>query len=110
MSEKITLPLSTSQVHDAYIECGEILSKTDPLLAVDVYCKFPVSETPTFDDAYIVGDVVRHLMKAEKFDDPRLQSNLISMGRVLGIGEVSNQHSFLFISNSFISNSCYSYQ
>ena len=74
-------------MHDSYIESGEILSKTDPMAAVDVYAKFPVPEKPSFDDAYIVGEIVRHLMKGEKYDDPRLQSNLISMGRVLGIGK-----------------------
>ena len=74
------------QVHDAYIESGEMMTKSDPLAAVDIYCKFPVSETPNFDDAYIFGEVVRHLMKAEKYDDERLETNLIAMGRVLGIG------------------------
>lgn len=74
------------QVHDAYIEMAEMLVKTDPMGAVDVYCKFPVSENPTFDDAYIFGDIVRLLMKAEKFDDPRLVPNMITYGKILGLG------------------------
>ena len=64
-----------------------MLVKSDPLSAVDIYCKFPVSENPTFDDAYIFGEIVRLLMKSEKYDDPRLPSNMISLGRVMGIGE-----------------------
>lgn len=57
--------------------------------AVDIYCRFPVSENPTFDDAYIFGEIVRLLMKSEKFDDPRLQTNLIAMGKVLGLRKYS---------------------
>ncbi|CAC5388775.1 unnamed protein product [Mytilus coruscus] len=74
------------EIHDAYIELAEMLTVKDPQAAVDVYCKFPLSETPTFDDAYIIGDIVRLLMKAEKYDDPRLQTNMIAYGRVLGLG------------------------
>lgn len=74
------------QIHDAYIELAEMLTVKDPQAAVDVYCKFPLSETPTFDDAYIIGDIVRLLMKGEKYDDPRLQTNMIAYGRVLGLG------------------------
>ncbi|XP_076097670.1 uncharacterized protein LOC143067930 isoform X2 [Mytilus galloprovincialis] len=74
------------EIHDAYIELAEMLTVKDPQAAVDVYCKFPLSETPTFDDAYIIGDIVRLLMKGEKYDDPRLQTNMIAYGRVLGLG------------------------
>ena len=47
-----------------------MLVKSDPMAAVDIYCKYPVPENPTFDDAFIFGEIVRLLMKAEKFDDP----------------------------------------
>jgi len=77
------------QVHDAYIEMAEMLVTSDPMGAVDVYCKFPVSEKPSFDDAYIFGDIVRLLIKAEKFDDPRLAPNMITYGKILGLGKVS---------------------
>ena len=59
---------------------------SDPLAALEIYCKFPESSDPTFDDAYIFGEIVRLLMKHEKYDDPRLGPNMISLGRVLGIG------------------------
>lgn len=75
------------QVHDAYIELAEMLVKSDPMAAVDVYCKFPVSDKPSFDDAYIFGDIVRLLMKAEKYDDPRLTPNMITYGKILGLGK-----------------------
>ena len=64
-----------------------MLVKSDPLSAVDIYCKFPVSENLTFDDAYIFGEIVRLLMKLEKYDDPRLAPNMISLGKVMGIGK-----------------------
>ena len=63
-----------------------MLTDKDPLGAVDVYCKFPVSENPSFDDAYIIGDIVRLLMKSEKYDDPRLPTNMIAYGKALGLG------------------------
>lgn len=74
------------QVHDAYIESAELLLKTDPLAAVDVYCKFPVSKNPSFDDAYIFGEIIRILMKNEKYDDNRLAPNMITYGKILGLG------------------------
>ena len=51
-----------------------------------MYAKFPVSENPNFDDAFIFGEIVRILMKAEKFDDERLAKNMIAYGKVLGAG------------------------
>lgn len=39
----------------------------------------------TFDDAYIHGEMVRLLMKNEKYDDPRLGPSMISLGRVMGL-------------------------
>ena len=63
-----------------------MLVKNDPMGAVEVYSKFPVSEKPSFDDAYIFGEIVRILMKAEKFDDPRLAPTMITYGKILGLG------------------------
>lgn len=71
--------------HDAYIELGELLASTSPLDAVDVYCKFPFTETPSFDDAYLHGEIVRLLMSKESYDDPRLATSMVAMGRALGI-------------------------
>ncbi|KAI8486858.1 hypothetical protein Bbelb_353660 [Branchiostoma belcheri] len=73
------------EIHDAYIELADMLIKAEPLAAVDVYCKFPFPEELTFDDAYIHGEIVRILMKHEKFDDPRLADSMIAFGRVMGI-------------------------
>ncbi|CAG5114699.1 unnamed protein product, partial [Candidula unifasciata] len=78
------------EVHDAYIESAEMLSKTDPLEAVNVYCRFPISDNPTYDDAYIFGEVVRILIKNEKFDDERLVKNMIAYGKVLGLVVLDN--------------------
>ncbi|XP_048863663.1 uncharacterized protein LOC125738570 isoform X2 [Brienomyrus brachyistius] len=76
------------EVHDAYIELADLLVKSDPLAAVDVYCKFPlrpISEQ-NFDDAFITGEIVRILMKEEQFDHPQLGPNLIAYGKVMGLG------------------------
>nr|XP_014349464.1 PREDICTED: uncharacterized protein LOC106705203 isoform X2 [Latimeria chalumnae] len=76
------------EVHDAYIELAAILSKSNPLAAVDVYCKFPVKpiKEQTFDDAFITGEIVNILMKKEKYNDPRLAPNMIAYAKVMGIG------------------------
>ena len=63
-----------------------MLTAKDPMGAVDIYCKFPVPETPSFEDAYIFGEIVRLLMKGEKYEDPRLGPNMIQLGRLMGIG------------------------
>ncbi|CAH1792383.1 unnamed protein product [Owenia fusiformis] len=72
-------------IHDAYVELANMLMKSSPLKAVDVYCKFPIPETPSFDDAFIFGEIVQILMKHEQYDDPRLGPNMISYGKVLGL-------------------------
>ena len=71
-----------------------MMTGKDPMAAVDIYCKFPVSDNPTFDDAYIFGEIVRMLMKAEKFDDPRLGPNMIALGKVMGIGQLTRTVTF----------------
>lgn len=44
-------------------------------------------EGQSFDNAFIPGEIVRLLMKCEKYDDPRLPVNMISYGKVMGIGK-----------------------
>ncbi|XP_078590119.1 uncharacterized protein LOC144870215 isoform X2 [Branchiostoma floridae x Branchiostoma japonicum] len=83
------------EIHDAYIELADMLIKAEPLAAVDVYCRFPFTEELTFDDAYIHGEVVRILMKHEKFDDPRLADSMIAFGRVMGITTLDKYVSIL---------------
>lgn len=64
-----------------------MLTKSDPLAAVEVYCKFPVPENPGFDDAYIFGEIVLILFKQEKYDHPKLAENMIRLGQIMGLGE-----------------------
>ena len=71
-------------LHDAYIELGEILVESDPLAAVEVYSKYPFPDPLTYDDAFLHGEVARLLTKHEKFDDPRLGPSLIALGKVMG--------------------------
>ena len=77
------------QNHSAYIEIAELLSDKDPLGAVDVYSRFPTAAVPTFDDAYIFGEIVRILFKLQACDDPRMLSNMIAMGKVMGLGMIT---------------------
>ncbi|KAM4693126.1 uncharacterized protein O3C94_003849 [Discoglossus pictus] len=85
------------QADDAYIELAELLLKTDPLAAVDVYCQYPQKtvQTQSFDDAFIPGEIIRLLIKYEKYDDPRLPVNMISYGKVMGIGSLEKYISIL---------------
>ncbi|XP_073528279.1 uncharacterized protein [Phyllobates terribilis] len=78
------------EVPDAYTELAELLVKTDPLGAVDVYCQYPQrpSQEQSFDDAFIPGEIIRLLIKSEKYDDPRLPVNMILYGKVMGLGSL----------------------
>jgi len=64
-------------LHDAYIELGEILAKVKPADAIDVFCRFPFQSSSaavgSFDDGYLYGEIVRLLMKEERFEDERLK-------------------------------------
>ncbi|KAK1171297.1 hypothetical protein AOXY_G6060 [Acipenser oxyrinchus oxyrinchus] len=73
---------------DTYIELADLLRKTNPLAAVDIYCKFPMKpvKEQTFEDAFITGEIVRILMKQEMYDHPKLASNMIDYGKVMGTG------------------------
>ena len=71
-------------LHDSYIELGELLVKTKPMDAVDVYTQFPFSAELSYDDGYLYGEIVRILFKCEVYDDPRIEGNMISLGRILG--------------------------
>ncbi|KAE8600985.1 hypothetical protein XENTR_v10013489 [Xenopus tropicalis] len=78
------------EVHDAYIELADLLVATDPLAAVEVYCQYPEKpiEEQSFDDAFIPGEIMRLLIKCGKYDDPRLPVNMISYGKIMGIGSL----------------------
>ena len=82
-------------VHDAYIELGEMLAKNDPIGAVKVYANFPFSNPPTFDDAFLHGEIVRLLIKSGSFEEPQLVSSMIDMGKALGIGVLDKQVAIL---------------
>ena len=75
-------------LHDAYIELGELLAPTKPLEAVDVFCRFPFGEiggdSEGFDDGYLYGEIVRILMREEKFEDERLKEYMTKLGKILG--------------------------
>ena len=72
-------------LHDAYIELADLLIENSPLEAVDVYLKYPFPDTPTFDDAYLYGEIVRILLKEGQYDDVRLVPNMVHLGKIMGI-------------------------
>ena len=74
-----------------------MLVKTDPMAAVDIYSRFPISDDPSFDDAFIFGEIVRLLMKSAEYDDSRLSPNLIAMGRVMGLGATYHTHTYTML-------------
>lgn len=76
--------------HDAYIELGEILARVSTLDAVELYALFPFTGVLSFDDGYLHGEIVRHLMKASKFEDPRLKTSLIAMGKISGLTSIES--------------------
>ena len=86
-----------AEVHDAYIELAEMLVKSDPLAAVEVYCRFPLRPVAeqTFDDAFITGEIIRNLMKLELYDHPQLGPNLVAYGKVMGLGKRDTFWGFL---------------
>ena len=75
-------------IHSAYIELGEILAKTQPMEAVEVYTQFTSSVQNSYDDAYIYGEVVRLLMKQEQYQDSRLIANMIALGKIMGFSSL----------------------
>ena len=83
------------QVHDAYIELGEMLAKSNPVAAVEVYAQYPFSDPPSFDDAFLHGEIVNLLMKSESYDAPQLCTSLVAMGKALGIGVLEKQVTIL---------------
>ncbi len=71
-----------------YIEFADMLKKKSQLKeAVDLYSTFKYNEqSPSFDDAYVFGEIANILMKNELYDDTRLVKYMVLWGRVLGIG------------------------
>lgn len=65
-----------------------MLVKIDFKGAVDVYCKFYIFDLFIFDDGYILGEIVRLLMKVEDYEDKRLVKNMIFYGKVYGLGMI----------------------
>ena len=72
------------ELHDPYIELGEMYAHSKPLKAVDIYVKYPFSKDLSYDDAFLYGEIVRILMKEEKFDDERLLPNMVALGKIYG--------------------------
>lgn len=95
-------------VHDAYIELGDMLAKTKPKQAIEIYSKYPFGKELSFDDAYLHGEIIRLIMKLECYDDPNLEKSLIAYGSVMGfsalekhVGVLENKFNFGLLKNVY---------
>ena len=82
-------------VHDSYIELGELLSQKEPTKAIEVYSKYPFKNDGNFDDAYLYEEIIRLLVKTEDFDNPCLQSSMIGYGKIMGLSTLEKTVSIL---------------
>ena len=78
------------QVHNTSIELAELLVGSDPLAALEVYCRFPLKPVhqQTFDEALVAGGIVNILMKQQLYDHPQLGPDLMAYGKIMGLGTV----------------------
>ena len=72
-------------VHDAYIELGELFSQTEPKKAIEIYSKYPFKKEGNFDDAYLYEEIIRLILKTEDFNNSCLQSCMVGYGKVMGL-------------------------
>ena len=72
-------------VHDAYIELGELFSQTEPKQAIEIYSKFPFKKEGNFDDAYLYEEIIRLILKTEDFNNACLQSSMVGYGKIMGL-------------------------
>eukprot|EP00055_Hartaetosiga_balthica_P017075 m.111703 g.111703 ORF g.111703 m.111703 type:complete len:1203 (-) comp9242_c0_seq7:719-4327(-) len=80
------------QNYDAYVDYGSFLEELDRAAAVALYDRFPYAneETPSFDDAFLHGEAVRHIMKLELYTHPTLPKHLVGLGRALGLRRIES--------------------
>lgn len=83
------------ELHDAYIELGEMVSKTEPKQAIEIYSKYPFKKEGTFDDAYLYGEIIRLLMKMEDFDNTNLKMSMVGYGKIMGFSSLEKTVSIL---------------
>eukprot|EP00039_Didymoeca_costata_P011649 m.164552 g.164552 ORF g.164552 m.164552 type:complete len:1213 (+) comp15241_c0_seq1:163-3801(+) len=79
------------RMYDAYIEFGEYLAPSDACTALDIYDKYPVSDTPSSSDGYIHGEALRLLMKMKDYKDPRIEKHLIGYAKVNGMNSIEKE-------------------
>ncbi|XP_061601139.1 uncharacterized protein LOC133463560 [Cololabis saira] len=75
------------EIHDAYTELAQLLERSDPPAALDVYCRFPQKPPAeqSYDDAFINGEIIRILMSQEQYDHAQLGPSLVAYGKVMGL-------------------------
>lgn len=76
------------QINDSMQEYIEILISAEDYAAVlAVYSKLKINETkPSFDDGYICGEIVRWLMKLERYGDKMLVKYASLWAKIFGFG------------------------
>ena len=69
-------------------QLGELLERSDPAEAIELYCAFPPpppNMPPTFNHAVLANSSVRLLIELKDFANPQLVHQLIVVGKVLGV-------------------------
>lgn len=62
---------------DAYVELAALQEKKDLTQAVNTLSRYPYAKEASANDAFVHGEIVRLLFKAQAFDDPRLEEGLV---------------------------------
>ena len=82
-------------LHDAYIELGEMLTQKEPKQAIEIYNLYPFEKEGSFDDAYLHGEIIRLIIKTGDFGNPCLQSSMIGYGKIMGFSALEKTVSIL---------------
>jgi len=82
-------------LHDAYIELGEMLAQKEPKQAIEIYNLYPFEKEGNFDDAYLHEEIIRLIIKTGDFENPCLQSSMIGYGKIMGFSALDKTVSIL---------------
>eukprot|EP00056_Hartaetosiga_gracilis_P011275 m.169482 g.169482 ORF g.169482 m.169482 type:complete len:446 (-) comp13481_c0_seq8:234-1571(-) len=80
--------------YDVYVDYGAFLEACEDgsSAVIALYDRFPFGneEHPSFDDAYLHGEAIRHIMKQKLLNHSTLKKHLIGLGRALGLRRIES--------------------
>jgi len=71
---------------EASIDLARLITATDSMKAVDLYCSCDESSITKEDQCFISGEVVNILLKKNNLDDKRLEKHMILWAKEYGLG------------------------